>query len=85
MSITQFEPNVNICQCCGRVVESGEEKIYREYHGFTYGPGEEFPICPVCGGSLKSAKRCISCGEICDPYDLQDGICEECLGGAEDG
>lgn len=36
-----------MCRECGE--EFDEPHRYTEMHGFTYGPGEEWAVCPNCG------------------------------------
>lgn len=37
------------CRDCG--AEFDEPCRYTERHGFAYGPGEEWAVCPNCGSS----------------------------------
>ena len=35
------------CRECGEYFD--EPHRYVEYHGFSYGPGEQWAVCPHCG------------------------------------
>ena len=66
------------CEC-----QFNEPKKIVEMHGFTYGPGEEFLVCPSCeGNGFVKAVYCDHCGEVIlgDYIKTRDGdiFCECC-------
>lgn len=68
-----------ICENCGAVMHE-EDLVHckswlSDYRGGTY---EEYDVCP-CGGDVREAEQCKSCGEYFDKDDMCDGYCEECL------
>lgn len=60
------------CDECGLLFE--EPRIVREEHG------EEYGICPNCGGAYETVYLCKACGE---EY-TEDEYCPECLEIVED-
>lgn len=67
------------CLDCGYIFEDGEHVIYRERHGFSYGPYEEFHVCPICGGDIEKTEQCIDCEGEFLAEELICGRCKDCL------
>ncbi len=69
-----------ICNRCGETTD--EVETYTEMHGAegtsNYGAITFDEECH-CGGNFVEAKQCNLCGELFDPDDMYDGICEDCL------
>jgi len=67
------------CVDCGHLFEEGEQRTYKEAHGFSDGFAEEFSVCPVCGGDYEETTRCAFCGGEHLESELYDGVCLDCL------
>ena len=64
-----------ICNECGNVFDSGEERIYREQSG------EVLACCPFCGGGFTEADVCESCGAAYPSQEvgIYEKWCLDCL------
>ena len=67
------------CLNCGHIFEEGEQAVYRERHGFSGGPYEEFHSCPICGGDIEKTEQCADCGGEFLAEELICGRCVDCL------
>lgn len=62
-----------------------EPRRYVETHGFTYGPGEHWAVCPYCGNpGWGDTVYCAECGEPHLAEELTDDLCEECYAEVEE-
>lgn len=62
------------CLDCGRLFECGKEKKIVESHG------EEYLVCPLCGGIYEETEQCKRCESHHLEDDLYNGLCLECVG-----
>lgn len=70
------------CPDCGKTFEWPH--IYVEMHGFTYGPGETWSVCPYCKEpGWGDTTYCEECGEPHLAEELTDNFCEACYAKAE--
>jgi len=61
-----------------------EPRRYVEMHGFTYGPGEHWAVCPYCGNpGWGDTVYCAECDEPHLADELTEGLCEACYAEAE--
>lgn len=61
------------CNRCGEGFAL--EDADRNYHDEQY-----WTACPVCGSEdLDEGEKCKRCGEIEYPWNIQSGVCPECL------
>lgn len=67
------------CLNCGHIFEEGEEKCIKEMHGFANGNGEEFFVCPSCGGDFEETVQCSICGSHFLDGELTNGVCDTCI------
>jgi RecJ-like exonuclease len=58
------------CTDCGHLFEYGEEKIQKENHG------EEWSVCPCCGGDYEEIMPCKICGSY--EHEQNEKFCNEC-------
>ena len=69
------------CESCGEMFEASELDSIHEYHGEDY---EEFPCCPMCGGTeLSSAEECEMCHMPMPPFESRGknrvfDCCDDC-------
>ena len=68
-----------ICENCSHIFEDGEQRTVIENHGFSDGLAERFGVCPVCGGTYSTARRCKGCGSFYREFDMFGGWCADCL------
>ena len=71
------------CPDCGNTFN--EPHSFTEMHGFTYGPGEHWDVCPYCGESgWGDTYYCEECDEPHLAEELTEGLCEECYAEVEE-
>lgn len=72
------------CLSCGSVFEDDEYAIETDMHGFDYGPGEEYRVCPHCRSTgIREAKLCDGCDNYFAGQYVETAhgyiYCEDCF------